>query len=335
MTVAERAREVGLLRAAGATRRQVNGLVLVQAVILGLAGSLVGVVVGLGLAAVVGLVRAGAPGSSRSTARARPAGAVLVAVAVGTLVTLAAAVEPAVRAGRISPVDALRPAGAGPAVRARLRWLVVVFVVLAAAGLVLRPGDLVRRRVPSAGWRSTGSSSSRPCSPRSCSGRSAGSRRYPFGLVAPAASRLARGALVRDRGRTTLTVGALTVGLAMIVALGGLAQDARRAATAWVAGVVPGDLVATSIRPVALDEPVVDALAGSPGVARVSPIGAFEVAFRGHPAPGGRGDRRRSPGRRSADPDRGRPDRGAQRARRRRIGDRPGRTGGGPGSAGR
>ena len=39
MTVSERAREVGLLRAAGATRRQVNGLVLVQALIIGLAGS--------------------------------------------------------------------------------------------------------------------------------------------------------------------------------------------------------------------------------------------------------------------------------------------------------
>ena len=55
MTVAERAREVGLLRAAGATRRQVNGLVLGQALILGVAGSLLGVIaVGLGLAALVG-----------------------------------------------------------------------------------------------------------------------------------------------------------------------------------------------------------------------------------------------------------------------------------------
>src|SRR2546426_6989479 len=53
MTVTERFREVGLLRAAGATRRQIAGLVLLQALCLGVAGSVVGLVVGLGLAAVM------------------------------------------------------------------------------------------------------------------------------------------------------------------------------------------------------------------------------------------------------------------------------------------
>ena len=60
--------------------------------------------------------------------------------------------------------------------------------------------------------------------------------------------------------RATLTVGALTVGLALIVALGGLGQHARAAASAWVADVVPGDLVVTSIFPRPLDEGLVETL---------------------------------------------------------------------------
>jgi len=106
-------------------------------------------------------------------------------------------------------------------------------------------------------------------------GRLAG---LPFRLVAPAAERLTRGSLIRDRSRTTLTVGVLTIGLAMIVALSTAAQSARESATSWLERVVPGDVVATSIRPVALDEPVAQTLAAVPGVARVSPIARFKVA---------------------------------------------------------
>jgi putative ABC transport system permease protein len=279
MTVAERVREVGLLRAAGATRRQVNGLILTQALALGVAGSVLGVVLGAGLAAFVAwsLRRAAiVPIDGPDLAP----GAIAAAVVIGVLVTLAAALEPADRAGRIPPVDALRPVGVGPAVRARLRWLVVVFVVVALAALVVwastvGPEGAVR-------WIAVygvllGATLVTPF----LLGPLGTIAAWPFRLLAPGAARLTRGALVRDRSRTTLTVGALTVGLAMIVALGGMAQDARRAATDWIAGVVPGDVIATSIRPVGADEPVRDDLASAPGVARVSPLAAFEVAFRG------------------------------------------------------
>jgi putative ABC transport system permease protein len=67
----------------------------------------------------------------------------------------------------------------------------------------------------------------------------------------------------------------------MIVILGGMAGDARRSATAWIAGVVPGDVIATSIRPVGTDEPIQADLAAVPGVDRVSPMAAFQTSFRG------------------------------------------------------
>lgn len=279
MTVTERAREVGLLRAAGASRGQVNRLILSQALVIGLAGSGLGVLFGMGLAwaiaryiRVTGLVPIQGPPLQAS--------AVAIAFMVGTLVTLAAALEPAVRAGRISPIEALRPSIPGSIVGARLRWLVVVFGVVALGGLLLFPAA-----AGSAGllrWLAVYGILllATLLTPFLLGplGRLAG---IPFALIAPVAERLTRGSLVRDRGRATLTIGALTVGLAMIVALGGVAQDARRVATAWLSGVVPGDIVATSIRPVGAQEGVAEQLAAVAGVARVSPIGRFQVAYHG------------------------------------------------------
>lgn len=279
MTVAERAREVALLRAAGATRRQVNGLVLVQALVIGLTGAVLGLILGAGLAGAVawylrtaGIVAIDGPVIGPES--------VALTLGVGTLVTLAAAVEPADRAGRISPIEALRPAGIGRTVRARLRWLVAVFLVVALVGVVLWPSaagaaGALRWLVVYGILLAATLLTPLLLGPL---GRIAA---VPFRLVAPGAARLTRGALTRDRSRTTLTVGALTVGLALIVALGGVAHDARRAAAAWIAGVVPGDVIASSIRPVALDEPAWADLAAAPGVARVSPLATFEVAVRG------------------------------------------------------
>jgi putative ABC transport system permease protein len=104
---------------------------------------------------------------------------------------------------------------------------------------------------------------------------------YPVSLVLRIEEQLARGSLARDRSRTTLTLGSLVIGLAMIVALGWSAQAARASAFAWLDDVVPGDEIVTSLRPVAAAEPVQAALAAVPGVARVTPIASFDLAFRG------------------------------------------------------
>jgi putative ABC transport system permease protein len=97
----------------------------------------------------------------------------------------------------------------------------------------------------------------------------------------PAEERLTRSALIRDPSRTALTVGALAVALAVLVALAGVAATTRGAATAWLTDVLPGDALLTSIRPVALDEPQLADLAAVRGVARLSPIGRFGVAVAG------------------------------------------------------
>jgi putative ABC transport system permease protein len=280
MTVAERARDVGLLRAAGMTRRQVTQMVLTSAAYLGIVGVAFGVLVGIALAAAAVAVLAGA-----GTALAEltvPPGALLLGAILGFVVTGAAAVEPALRAGRISPIAALRlRLDQGAILRARLRWLLLVFAVVGLVGLLLWPGAAAGRsglvRPLAAFALLLGITLAAPFVAGPL-GRLAGLAAAPF---LPTEARLTRGALTRDRSRTALTVGALAVAIAVLVALAGVAESTRQAATSWLVDVVPGQLLLTSIRPVAADEPAATEIAALPGVARVSPMARFSLAVDG------------------------------------------------------
>ncbi|WP_306329010.1 ABC transporter permease, partial [Streptomyces venezuelae] len=111
MLVAQRTREIGLMRAIGSSRKQVNRSVLIEALLLGLLGSVAGVGAGVGLA--VGLMKLmSAIGMELSTGDltvkwTTPA----VGLLLGIVVTVLAAYIPARRAGKISPMAALRDAG--------------------------------------------------------------------------------------------------------------------------------------------------------------------------------------------------------------------------------
>ncbi len=113
ITVAQRTRELGLLRMAGAERRQVLGSVLAEALALGLLASVVGLLAGLGLAKALdaffdsiglALPEAGTVFGTRT---------IVVSLLLGTLVTLVAGLVPAWRATRVPPVAALRAAEPG------------------------------------------------------------------------------------------------------------------------------------------------------------------------------------------------------------------------------
>jgi ABC-type antimicrobial peptide transport system permease subunit len=113
MTITERTAEIGMLRAIGATRRQVLRLILVEAVLMGFFGSATGL--GLGIFLAIPLVQMFARGFGgipleRFTV---PPASVFQAVLVGTIVTFLAAFIPAWQAGRISPVEAMRARAGG------------------------------------------------------------------------------------------------------------------------------------------------------------------------------------------------------------------------------
>src|SRR6476620_5263849 len=141
MTVTERVRELGLLRAAGATRGQLARFVLVQAAVLAVLGAALGLVIGLVLAEAMAVDLRSISAIPFERVDPSPA-AVLAVLAIGLGVTIAAAIEPARRAGSIPTVEAIRERiDLAAARRARLSWLIAVFVVFWIAGLAIWPRD--------------------------------------------------------------------------------------------------------------------------------------------------------------------------------------------------
>ncbi|MFJ2750124.1 ABC transporter permease [Streptomyces sp. NPDC087297] len=138
MLVARRTREIALLRAIGATRRQVVRSLLWEAALLGLFASALGFVLGLGIASVL-------PELLSTTQEELPRGPLVIgplpvvaALAVGVGVTVLAAWLPSRRAARIAPVEAMRTAGQPPtATASRVRGAAGCLLLVLGAGLLL------------------------------------------------------------------------------------------------------------------------------------------------------------------------------------------------------
>jgi putative ABC transport system permease protein len=133
--VAQRSRELALLRAMGASRRQVNRAVIAEALAVGFFGSTVGIGMGyllaIGLKMLFGVIGLDI-GSADFPLKVRT---VAVAYAVGLVVTLIAAYLPARRASRIPPVAAMRDEVALPETSLRRRLVIGAVLLLLGIGL--------------------------------------------------------------------------------------------------------------------------------------------------------------------------------------------------------
>ncbi|CAB4882007.1 unannotated protein [freshwater metagenome] len=107
ITAAQRRRENALLRAIGASRRQVTRLMLLEAAVIGLLGSALGLVAGAGLAVGIQVALNGAGLGVPSRGLVITAGTVMVTVIAGLVTTLVAAAVPAISAGSVPPVAAM------------------------------------------------------------------------------------------------------------------------------------------------------------------------------------------------------------------------------------
>ncbi|MEO8163198.1 MAG: FtsX-like permease family protein, partial [Ilumatobacteraceae bacterium] len=135
ITAAQRLRENALLRAIGASRRQITRALLIESLIIGLLGSILGFFAGIGLSrglsALLGAVGFDIPASGLSIELRT----VIITIITGVLVTVLSAILPARRAGRVPPLAALRDTAFETTGRNRSRFTIglVIFALGATA----------------------------------------------------------------------------------------------------------------------------------------------------------------------------------------------------------
>ncbi len=130
--VSQRIQEIGMLRAIGATSSQIRSSILIEAALVGTLGSIAGIGAGIGVAALIEALFE-SQGGFPETTTVISLRTVVIAVAVGLLATMVSALVPAFKAGRISPVEAIRAEGTH---QHRGRGRIVAGSVITITGLV-------------------------------------------------------------------------------------------------------------------------------------------------------------------------------------------------------
>jgi putative ABC transport system permease protein len=136
ITVAQRTRELALLRMLGATRRQVLRSVVLEAAVIGFIASVLGLLGGLALVPALRALFAAIGADLPATDSVIASRTIIVSLLVGVVVTVIASVVPARRATRIAPIAALRDGLTASAKAGRGRLIGAALLCLAGAGVV-------------------------------------------------------------------------------------------------------------------------------------------------------------------------------------------------------
>jgi putative ABC transport system permease protein len=232
ITIAQRMRELATLRTIGASRRQVLWSVVLEAVIVGVLASLIGLFLGLllakGLNALfvafgIDLPKSGTVFATRT---------IVVSLVVGILVTFLASLRPALRATRVPPIAAVREGAELPPSR-WARFGAIPGIVLLALGIALlvygvfghHLSTLVRVVALVLGvlllFMGVALNTSRVVPPL------ASVLGWPAARLGGAAGGLARENAMRNPGRTASTAAALMIGLALVTFVAVLGQGLR------------------------------------------------------------------------------------------------------------
>jgi putative ABC transport system permease protein len=281
MTVTQRSREIALLRAIGARRRQVLSGLVAEAAVLGLVASAAGLGLGVGVAkglkALMDAVGLALPFTSLQI----PEVAVWGSLLLGTVVTVVAALVPARRATKVLPVEALREATPGsdkPSLRRGVAGLVVVGAGAAAmlsslygdAGMMVFGLGMLAAIV--------GVIVTLPLAVRPLAAAIAAPLRLR-GLP----GELARQNAARNPRRTSSTAAALMIGLTLVVGLGVFASSLKASFGDVLGDKTRADLyvVSASAQAPGFSPAALDGVRDVDGVAAVSPLGWGEARFAG------------------------------------------------------
>jgi putative ABC transport system permease protein len=251
ITVAQRMREFATLRTLGASRRQVLRSVILEALVIGLGASIVGLFAGLGLAVGLNELFKALNLDLPQTETVFATRTIVVSLLVGTLVTLAAGLLPAIRATRVPPIAAVREGATLPRGRFAHFTPYVSAVIIVLAVLALGYGTLANDIRLSERFALLGLGvlalfvgvamlSSRLVRPLA---RIVG---IPARRVGGAAGRLAEGNAQRNPGRTAATAAALMIGIALVTFVSVLANGIRVSNSDAIERQIQSDLIITS-----------------------------------------------------------------------------------------
>ena len=242
MLVAQRLRELALLRAIGASRGQITRSVLAEAAVTGIVGSAIGVVAGFGLAQAIFMVLdaldLGIPAGDLALATS----SVVTPLVLGFVVTLFSAWAPARRAGRVAPVQGMRVGSVATEAGGGMRTYVGVLAVVAGVALALIGTwqDTTKSGAITVGVGAAalivGSFLVMPALARPIAGGIGRVIGAPFGAV----GRLAATNAGRNTRRTAATAFALTLGLTLVAAFGTLGATTKES----ISGIIDQDIKA-------------------------------------------------------------------------------------------
>ncbi len=277
MTVAERKREIGLLRCVGMTRRQMTGQILLEGIFLGILGSVLGVLLGILLSDGLSGIMENILGSPIEKGGYSPS-LILISMAVGLGVTIVSAVLPSIQAGKVSPLEAMRKSDTKKEGRMhRLLWIPGLLMLLTSIGILIwnpfpydvqfRLGSLtvfmlflgatLMIPVTLSLWQYV--------------------VKWPFKVLFGGIGVIGVRNIERSRNRTMLTVAALMVGVSMIVSTQGITGSFKADLEEWMDAFLGGDIFINSSIPVSAE--VREELEAFDEVEVVSPAATHRVSW--------------------------------------------------------
>jgi putative ABC transport system permease protein len=284
MLVAQRLRELALLRAIGASRRQVRRSVLLEAGVIGFIGSAAGLGGGVGLAyglhALLDVLNVGLPSGTLVVSTRT----VVVALLAGTLVTLLSANAPSRRAAKTPPVAAMRDEFAAPAASS-LRRRTVAGLLVAGAGLVATVAGALSSSGGSGaamtglGLLAVGAGAMllSPVLARWVIGPLGRVIGRPFATT----GQLARTNAVRNPRRTAATSFALTLGLLLVSGVALIGASFKSSINSLFDNNVTADYILTTSVDVNVPTPAAQAVATVPGVGSLTQLHDLRVQLDG------------------------------------------------------